>query len=116
MGRYLANKYFTYQNHITCFLIDEGIEEIIREGIRFNEKGSYLSIDPEHQLNIVKQIQETYQANQKLKITPVIVTQLDVRRYLRAMIKPDLPYVAVLSYQELEKYAVLDSIGVIDLG
>lgn len=116
MGRYLANKYFTYQNHITCFLIDEGIEEIIRDGIRFNEKGSYLSIDPEHQLSIVKQIQETYLVNQKLKITPVIVTQLDVRRYLRAMIKPDLPYVAVLSYQELEKYAVLDSIGVIDLG
>ena len=115
LGRYLANKYATYQNHVTCFLVDETIEEIIREGIRFNEKGSYLSIDPEHQLNIVNQIQETYEANKKLKITPVIVTQLDVRRYLRAMIKTDLPYVAVLSYQELEKYAILDSLGVISL-
>lgn len=115
LGRYITNKFAYSQNHIYCFLLDEEIEEIIREGIRVNEVGCYLSIDPAMQMRIVGLIISAYEEHNDFSKHPVVVTQLDVRSYIKSILKIEAPNIMVLSYQELEKYAILDSIGVIAL-
>ena len=47
---------------------------------------------------------------------PVILTSADIRRHLRALVEPEQPEVAVLSYQELLPEAKLNTLGQISIG
>lgn len=115
LGRYIVYKYTKGSGLLSCFLIDSELEDLIRDAIRFNEGGSYLSIDPEHSSNIIEATQNLYDKYKHLQVSPVIITQMDVRRYLRSILEKALPYAHVLSFQEVEKYVSFNTLGVIEI-
>ncbi len=115
LGRYIAHQYSNGTYIITCFFVDGDIEDMIRDAIRFNDKGSFLSIDPDITNAIIEKIREGLDENSELEVPPVLITQMDVRRYLRSIIENDFPNMPVLSFQEVEAYVKLNSLGVIEL-
>ncbi len=115
LGRYIANKYSNGTYIISCFIVDESIEDIIRDSIRFNERGSYLQIDPNISNSIIESIRNNCNEYQNLVTPPVIICQHDTRRYLRSIIEKELPHIHVLSYQEVESHVQFNSLGIIEL-
>jgi type III secretion protein V len=115
LGRYIAYKYSDGTYIIPCFILDTDIEDMIRDAIRFNDRGSFLSVDPDDSNIIISKVKESFESLDKLKVDPVILTHMDVRRYFKSIIENDLPYINVLSYQELEAHVKFTNLGVIEL-
>ena len=115
LGRYIVNKYSQETKKIICFIVDQGIEDIIRDAIRFNDKGSYLSLDPEMEEAIIMRTKEVLSESSSRMEYLILICQLDIRIYLRSILITQIPNVVILSYQEVEKYATLNSLGVISI-
>jgi type III secretion protein V len=115
LGRYIAHKFSNGTYIIPCLLLDGEIEDMIRDAIRFNGGGSYLSLDPNVSMQLIEKIQEAYLEQGHIKVPIVIVTQMDIRRYVRSIIEKDLSYIHVLSFQEIESHVQFNSLGVIEI-
>lgn len=102
LKRHISYKYSSGQNILPAYLLAPSIEDTVRGAVRQTSAGSYLSLDPavskrlggEHQEDGVGDIGGNAQR-------PVLLTSMDIRRYLRKMIEQDLYDLPVLSYQEL---------------
>jgi len=115
LGRYIAYQYSKGTYVISCFLLDADIEDMVRDSIRFNEQGSYLAMDPNLAANIVEAVETICNKQQHLKTVPVIMTQMDIRRYMRSIIEKELPGIHVLSFQEVEAHVKFNSLGIIQI-
>jgi type III secretion protein V len=101
LKRFISHKYSAGQNMLPAYLLAPAIEDQIRTAIRQTSGGSYLALEPAASKSIVAAVKsvvgEPSQAAQK----PVLLTSMDIRRYVRKMLEQDAPDLAVLSYQEL---------------
>ncbi len=80
-----------------AYVLTPEIESAVRESIQRTATGNYLAIDPEISKDIVAAVKRGVSGT----TSPVLVTQADVRRYVRRLLELDLPDLAVLSFQEL---------------
>jgi type III secretory pathway component EscV len=74
-----------------------------------------LALDPNVAGALVDAIRSNYARHAHLKQEPVLITQMDVRRYVRSIIEKELPFIHVLSFQEVEAHVQFNSLGVIDM-
>jgi len=79
---------------LPVYLLDASIEEAIRHAITRTAAGSFLTLAPAAGREIVTAIQPPPRP-------AVILTQPDIRRFVRKLIEVDLPEVAVISFAEL---------------
>jgi len=93
---------------LAVYLLDPMIEDAIREAIHKTATGSYLALEPELSRDILKAVGR---AIPPAAGAPVIVTNAEIRRYVRRLIEAEHPRVAVLSYRELSPDAKLQPLG-----
>jgi type III secretion protein V len=86
-----------------AFRLSPEIEEAIRDAIQRTPSGNYLALAPELATEIVGAISAALAAAPEAP--KVLLTQLDVRRYVRRLIEVEHPDVAVLSVQEISPEA-----------
>lgn len=98
---YISFKFSHGQSSISVYLLDPEIEEIIRGAIKQTSAGSYLALDPDSVNLILKSMRQTITPTPPGGQTPVLLTAIDVRRYVRKLIETEFPEVAVISYQEI---------------
>ena len=85
---------------LDVFLVDPAIEDAIRDGVQRTATGSYLALAPDLSREIIGAVKA--EAEHALPGLPfVLVTQADVRRFLRRLVEVDVPDAVVLSFQEL---------------
>jgi type III secretion protein V len=114
LGKYIAYKFTDGKYIFACVLLSPEIEDMVRDSIRYANNGSYLALDPTVSAHMVENIKQI--VNNSEGITNLIVlTHLDIRRYVRSVIEKELPYLPVMSYQELEGHADFNSVGVVSL-
>jgi type III secretion protein V len=101
MKRYISFKYTRGQGNLIVYLLDPEIEEIITNSIRQSESGNYLALDPDSAQQILKSFQSELGNIPSTAQQPVVITTMEVRRYLKKLVEIHHPTVAVLSYQEL---------------
>jgi type III secretion protein V len=100
LKRQICYRYSSGLNIIPAYVVTPELEETVRNAIRQTSSGSYLALDPRTTRQIVDRVREatgTLSAARK----PVLLTSMDVRRYLRKIIEAEFRDIAVLSYQEL---------------
>jgi type III secretion protein V len=91
-----------------AFLVDPSVEETVREAIQRTASGTYLALAPD----VARDIVEAARAELADAAPPIVVlTQADVRRFLRRLLETELPDVTVLSYQELVPEVVVQPLG-----
>ena len=73
----------------------------MRGAIRQTSGGSYLALDPTVSRKLLEKIKATVGDIGLMSARPVMLTSMDIRRYMRKMIEQDLYELAVVSYQEL---------------
>jgi type III secretion protein V len=115
LKRQISHKYSAGNNMLPAYLLAPRVEETVRAAIRQTSAGSYLALDPAVSKKLVENIKSTVG---KLPITgnkPVLLASMDVRRYLRKLIEPDLYELQVISYQELVPEVNIQHLARIDL-
>lgn len=82
--------------------LDESIEDVIRGAISQTAAGSFLTLSPAAGRDIVASLKRVLEAcPENLQEHPVVLTQPDVRRFVRKLIESELPHARVVTYSEL---------------
>ena len=115
LKRYISYKYSSDQNVLSAYLLDEDVEETVRGGIRQTSSGNYLALNPPETQRLVSQTKSLVGDISRLENKPVIVTAVDIRRYVRKIIEIELYDLAVLSFQELTQEVTVQPLGKIEL-
>jgi type III secretion protein V len=93
---------------LAVYLVDPEIEQVIRDAIQRTATGSYLALAPSAARDVLDAVRRgTAGAQGRV----VLVTQSDVRRFLRRLIEVELPELVVLSYQELDPGITVQPLG-----
>ena len=101
MKRHLSFRSSKGKGTLLVYLLDPEIEDLIRAGIRRTSSGSFVSLDPAISHDILKAFRLAFEHQSNQRQQPVVVTDLELRRFVRKFIELEFPNLQVLSYQEL---------------
>ena len=116
LKRHLSHKYSSGQNMLPAYLFAPKVEETIRAAIRQTSAGSYLALDPGISRRLLENIGKAVGDIGASAQRPVLLTSMDIRRYVRKMIEQDLYDLPVISYQELTPDINIQPLARIELG
>ena len=86
---------------LPVLLLDSHIEEAVRGAITRTPAGAFLALAPAASRDVVSAVKRAISAH-AVEGTPVVVlTQPDIRRFVRKLLEPELPDVRILSFAEL---------------
>ncbi|TJW37462.1 MAG: EscV/YscV/HrcV family type III secretion system export apparatus protein, partial [Mesorhizobium sp.] len=86
---------------LPAYILTPEVEDTVRNAIRQTSVGSYLALDPGTTRQIIDKVRDAIGDVGQQPHKPVLLTSIDIRRYLRKIIEVDLYGLPVLSYQEL---------------
>ena len=115
LKRHISYKYSSGQNVLPAYLLAPNVEDTLRGAIRQTSSGSYLALDPAVGKRLVENIKRAVGDLSLAAQKPVLLTSMDIRRYLRKMIEQDLYDLPVLSYQELTQEINIQPLARIEL-
>jgi len=96
---------------LPVILLDSHIEETVRGAITRTPAGAFLALAPVASRDIVAAVRRAI-SNHAADVTPVIVlTQPDIRRFVRKLLEPELPDVRILSFAELLPEVAVKPLG-----
>lgn len=113
LRRHILTRHRAGQSWISGWMIGDVIENHIREAIRQTSAGSYSALDPSFCQAIIDRLRTTLAESETRH--PVLITAIDVRRFLRKAIEREFYDLQVLSFQEIGEDTELRVIGNIDL-
>jgi type III secretion protein V len=115
LRRYISYKFSGGQNILVVYLLEPQTEETIRKAIRQTSGGSFLALDPATSKKLVDEIKAKVGGALQRERIPVILTSMDIRRFLRKLVELELPDLPVLSHQELTEEINIQPLGRIGL-
>ena len=101
LKRFISYKYSKGQTVLPVYLLDTEIEDIVRGAIKQTSAGSYLALDPDSVQLILQAIRTIVKPTPPGGISPILLTAIDVRRFVRKLIEGEFPDYGVISYQEV---------------
>ena len=111
MRRYISFRYAGVRETLFVYMLDPEIEDVIRGAIRRTSTGTYLSLDPNIAHDILEAIRREIDSLPPTAQKPVVITDAEVRRFVRKMIELEFPELTVLSYQELAPELHIQPVG-----
>lgn len=115
LKRHISYKYSSGQNVLPAYLLAPAVEDTVRSAVRQTSAGSYLALDPAVAKRLVENIRRTVGDIGANSQRPVLLTSMDIRRYMRKMIEQDLYELPVLSYQELTQEINIQPLARVEL-
>ena len=115
MRRYISFRYTSGRNTLFVHLLDPEIEDVIRSAVRRTSTGAFLSLDPTIANDILEAIRGEIANLPPTAQEPVVVTDMDLRRFVRKMVEIEFPNLPVVSYQELTPELNVQPIGRISM-
>ncbi len=115
LKRYISYKYSLGQTVLSVYLLDPEIEDMVRGAIKQTSAGSYLALDPDSVQLILHAMRNTIVPTPAGGQPPVLLTAIDVRRFVRKLIEGDFPDLPVISYQEVVPEIRIQPLGRIQL-
>lgn len=115
LKRFISYKYSLGQSVLSVYLLDPEIEDMVRGAIKQTSAGSYLALDPDSVQLILHSMRNTIQPTPPGGQPPVLLTAIDVRRFVRKLIEGEFPELAVVSYQEIVPEIRIQPLGRIQL-
>jgi type III secretion protein V len=88
--------------HLAVYLLDPMIEDTIRRAVTRTPSGAFLSLPPASARDIVASVRRAFSEVPPKDGSPrVVLTQPDIRRFVRKLIDTDFPEAVVISFAEL---------------
>ena len=114
LSGYITNKYVE-DNNLKVVTLDNQLEELIMNSINKTETGSYLSIDPSKAQIILNNTFKTMKELTSIGEQPIVLTAPIVRLYFKKLTEQMTRDLIVISYNELEPYVEVQSVGVVGI-
>lgn len=111
----ISFKFSRGTRELSVYLLDPQIEGSIRSAIQRTAQGSYLALDPDTARKILAAARKSLSNLPSTASRPIVLTAVDVRRYLKKLVELDMPHVVVLSYQEISPLLQVQPVGRITL-
>ncbi len=115
LKRSISSKYFEVGRNNVVITLDPELEQQIMGSVQQSEQGSYLALDP----NVAKKIFDNLNTEVNkligMGIQPIILTSPIVRAYFKKLIEQVSPDLIVLSYNEIDPGAEIQSIGMVSI-
>ena len=115
LKRFISYKYSLGQSVLSVYLLDPEIEDMVRGAIKQTSAGSYLALDPDSVQLILHSMRSVIQPAPAGGQPPVLLTAIDVRRFVRKLIEGEFPDLAVVSYQEIVPEIRIQPLGRVQL-
>lgn len=115
LARQICFKHARSDGRLIVYQVDPEIQQTVSESIRHTSTGKYISLAPDIQQEILLAIRRQL-ANRPPTASPaVVLTEPEVRPYLRRLVELEFPDAAVISMRELAAEVMPQPIGVISL-
>ena len=101
LKRYISYRYSQGRSTLSVYMVDPAIEDMVRGSIRQTSAGSYLGLDADSVQMILQAVRNTVAPTPPGGQPPVLLTALEVRRFIRKLVESEFPDLPVLSYQEI---------------
>ena len=115
LKRYISYKYSQGQSVLSVYLLDSEIEDMVRAAIKQTSAGSYLALDPDSVQLILHSMRNIVAPTPPGGQPPVLLTAIDVRRFVRKLIEGEFPEMSVVSYQEIIPEIRIQPLGRVQL-
>ena len=92
-------------------LLDSAIEDTVRHGVTRTAAGSFLTLAPHAARDVLSAITRAVKDARPNPSPVVILTQPDIRRFVRKLIEPEMPSAWVVSFAELLPEVTLKPVG-----
>jgi type III secretion protein V len=115
LKRYISYRYSQGQSVLSVYVLDPEIEDLVRGAIKQTSAGSYLALDPDSVQLILQSVRNTVTAPPPGGQQPVVLTAIDVRRFVRKLIELEFPDISVVSYQEIVPEIRIQPLGRIQM-
>lgn len=115
LKRYISYKYSQGQSVLSVYILDPEIEDMVRGAIKQTSAGSYLALDPDSVQLILQGVRTTVSPPPPGGQPPVILTAIDVRRFVRKLIEMEFRDISVVSYQEIVPEIRIQPLGRIQI-
>jgi len=91
------------QSRLDVVVLDPLIEDTVRRAITRTPAGAFLTLPPQASRDVITSIRRALASVPATEHTqrPVVLTQPDIRRFVRKLLEPELPDVWVASFAEL---------------
>ncbi|NBO24556.1 MAG: EscV/YscV/HrcV family type III secretion system export apparatus protein, partial [Chlamydiae bacterium] len=99
----------------SVYLLDPEIEDMVKAAIKQTSSGSFLALDPDAIQMILYAARQVIVPTPPEGQTPVLLTAIDVRRFVRKLIEGEFPDLPVLSAQEIVPEIKIQPLGRIQL-
>ncbi len=101
LKRQICNGYADPQKVLHAFLLERDVELVLREAIRQTSVGGYLALSDEDGARLLATFHQHAERLAADSVCPVVLTSLDIRRFLRSLLVKNNIRVPVLSFQDL---------------
>jgi type III secretion protein V len=98
---------------LPVWLLDTTIEDAVRGAVVKTQTGSYLALEPDLSRDILQALRLTLGNRDKRAKPAVLITSMEIRRYVKRLVEVEHPDVTVLSHQELAPEVSLQPVGTI---
>lgn len=115
LKRYISYKYSQGQSVLSVYILDPEIEDMVRGAIKQTSAGSYLALDPDTVQLILQSVRNTVAPPPPGGQSPVLLTAIDVRRFVRKLIEMEFTDISVVSYQEIVPEIRIQPLGRIQI-
>jgi type III secretion protein V len=85
--------------HLEVVLLDPIIEDTVRHAVTRSPAGAFLALPPQAARDVLASVRRAFAESGTSR--PVILTQPDIRRFVRKLLEPELPEACVISFAEL---------------
>ncbi len=115
LKRFISYKYSQGQSILSVYILDPEIEDMVRGAIKQTSAGSYLALDPDSVQLILQAVRNTVSPPPPGGQPPVLLTAIDVRRFVRKLIEMEFTDISVVSYQEIVPEIRIQPLGRIQI-
>jgi len=109
LGRFLAHRAAGGSGLLEVVMLDQGVEQTVRQSIKQTPAGNFLALAPEAIEQITEAVLQL--SGRSPQTARAVITSMDIRRYVRRMIERKAPWLQVYSFQELGGHVELRSLG-----
>lgn len=102
-------------SELPVILLDGHIEQALRAAISRTARGHFLNLPPAAARDIVSAVRRAVEAAPFVRGPRVLLSQPDIRRFVPALLEPDLPELRVISFTELLPEVTLKPLGTASL-
>lgn len=111
LRRHVCSRFSKNKVWLPVLRLGEGAENLIRESVRQTSAGTYSALEDKHSRLLLDKITGAFAEN----TDAVLLTSIDVRRFLRKIVERDIFALPVLSWQELGDEMNIKVVGTIEL-